>query len=324
METRSVTSTPTSETVLPSGIKMPVLVDGVPSLIGFSENGTELGKLDLMLWQYTQGLTTNVQAAQKNGGLLNDPIAISALNSITADIPQIAAAKAAASQLSSAINNTFGVGSVVGRVTTALFSGDPIGALKAAFSGRTWRYDQYQLATWYSYHVLGRDIGDTTHASDQLVIEACKWFIDRTGVFINGARLFAAFINPMDNDNHFTNRPGSPTEYMILVNNNPFVTIDPQRVNAAYQVFRTYFSDLTHPGPLGNWRNTIGVYDRELVQLAQQGYNNYYGNLAALKQASASGQTDFLNTVENTGSSNITIYITIAIVIIIFIILIAK
>jgi len=300
-------------------IHPPKLVNGVPSLDGFSEQGTKLGQLDLMLWQYTQGLIDNVQSARQSGGLLNNQQLVDVVGGITGDIEGAQEAAALAQKLKGAIDQTFGVGSVVGRFTDSIFSGDIIGAISGLLSGRTWRYDQYQLATNYSYHVLGKDIGDTTHASDELVIEACKWCIDRLGVFINGARTLYAFINPLK-DGLYTNRPGSPMEYMILVNENPFITIDQARVNAAYNVVRTYMPNVHVPG---NWKGTIGVYDRELVALAKQGYGNYYNNLAALKQEVASGNTGVLNSTESTGS-NVIVYVVIAIVIIFLIILIVR
>lgn len=313
-----IPSTSTASSSSSITIKPPVMVNGIPSLDGFSEKGTELGKLDTMLWEYTQGYTQNIQSAQNSGGLLNNSQLIGALNTITGPIPQLSVALQVAGKLKSVIDNAFGVGSTVGMFADSIFSGDLIGAVKSLFNGRTWRYDQYQLATIYSYHILGKDIGDTTHASDELVVEACKYFIDRLGVFINGARTLYAFINPLNNGIR-TGRQGSAMEYMILVNENPFITIDANRVNAAYQVVKTYMPDVDIPS---NWRGIIGVYDRELVSLAQQGYNNYYGNLAALKQQAASGDTSNLNSSSNTLTSNSFLYVIIAIVVIIIIIII--
>jgi len=307
---RDVTGNVIAPTIVP-----PTMVNGVPSLAGFPDNGTKLGELDVYLWQYTEGLVSNMAVAKKNGGLMNDGVLIGALQSITGPVPGLGTALTAAKQLQALVNTTFGEGSVAGRFLNAVFSGNlitnPIETIGQLFSGRTYRYDQYQLAVAYSYHVLGKDLADTNHASDALVIEACKWFIDRLGVFINGLDSLRTLV--VDK---------SAVEYMQRVNICPMITIDINRVNAALQVTGQYMPD---GGSIGNWAGTIGVYDKELVALAQQGYNDYYGNLNALKQESASGNTSFLNNVIGTSTGSKTVlYVAIAIVLIIIIIIISR
>lgn len=291
---------------------------GMPSLAGFSENGTELGKLDTMLWEYCEGVRQNLQIARQNNGVL-DPALQNVLAGVSKSIPGATQAIQLASKLKGLIDNTFGAGSVIGRMADVFFHGNvltnPLSVIKEAFSGRTYRFENYQLGTIYSFHVLGKDIGDTNHVTDALVIESAKYFIDRLGVFINSSTVLYALVDGLNGT------IGSAMTYMKLVNQNPFITTDPQRVNAALLVCQTYMPN--DNSVLGNWSQTIGVYDRELIALANQGYNNYGANLAALKQNASSGQTDFLNS-EISSSPNFIIYVIIAIVILFIIISIAR
>lgn len=260
------------------------------ALQGFSENGTALGELDKMLYQYCEGVYANMATARQNKGAL-DPVLQNVLASVTATVPGAAQAKAIAGVAYNELEKLVGVGSTLGMVGTALFKGNvisgPINAIKAVFNGRTYRYDQYQLAVAFSFHVLGKDIGDSNHASDDLVIAACKWFIDRLGVFINGATTLYALVDGLTPHGN-----GSVLKYTQLVNQNPFITTDLTRVQAALNVVHMYMPD-DNSTP-GNWSQTIGVYDKELVSLANQGYSNYQQNLNTIKQTIASGNDNIL------------------------------
>lgn len=125
--------------------------------------------------------------------------------------------------------------------------------------GRTYNTDQYWGAVFYKFYVLGQNVTDQNQVSDGDVLPALKWFIDRTGVFISGREHIIALTK-------------SPTTYMNYYGVNSDTTTDSTLVQAAYGVASQYWPQPGNfdPSLMGAWKNTIGVYDRGLIQLATQ------------------------------------------------------
>lgn len=168
-------------------------------------------------------------------------------------VPGAAQAMAIASAVAAQISSTFGPGSTLSRVVTALTSGNvltaPLNAIKALFSGRTFNTDSYLGAWDYYYHVVGVNRGDSTGIADSEVPEALKWFVTKLGIFISGRAHLAALRNGVD-------------QYMSLVNVSPYTTQDRVRVEYARQVLLTYMPICPSPNcGLGGWKNAVGVYD---------------------------------------------------------------
>ena len=260
---------------------------------------------------YTNGIAKNVLQAQQSNGKL-DAATAQILAAASQSIPGVAQAQQLAGVIVNQVDTTLGAGSKVGRVVTALTSGGnvltkPFSAMQALFSGRTYGYDQYQLAVAYWFHVVGKNVGDTNHASDADVLQACKWCIDKLGVYIDGADTLTALLH-------------GPQAYMALVKTHPYVTIDPARVQAACEVRQQYMpDDNTTPG---NWRNTQGVYDALLVNMVNKGYADTQQDLQAIRQQQSQGGTDIIPV--NYLKQNPLLLLLIGIVVILLIIKIVK
>ena len=258
---------------------------------------------------YTNGLAKNILTVQAGGKL--DANSAQILASVSKSIPGAAEAQQIAGVITNLVDTTLGSGSTAGRVLGALQGSNvltaPFNAMQALFSGRTYGYDQYQLAVAYWSHVVGKNVGDTNHASDADVLQACKWFIDKLGVYIDGADTLTALLH-------------GPQAYMALVRTHPYVTLDPVRVQAACEVRQQYMpDDSTTPG---NWRNAQGVYDSILVNMVNKGYADTQQDLQIIRQQQSQGSTDI--TPVNYLTQNPILLILVIVIVILLLIKILK
>lgn len=259
------------------------------------------------LKDYELGLIANIQQAQANKGLL-DPVSQSVLANVASSIPGAAQAQQLANTVYAGVVKATGVGSLPSRLVAAAFSGNiisaPINEIKAVFNGRTYNSDQYTGAAKYYYYVAGHNVGSTNNLSDSDVIPALKWFIDKTGVFISGQA-------------HIDALRHSASAYIALVNVNSYTTTDVNRVMAAVAVVQQYMPDNSI---LGYWAGTVGVYDAELIQLANEGYSNYSQNLQAVKQSASNTPNPVTQVSQAYSSPNILLVLLVIYIIIILII----
>lgn len=263
------------------------------------------------LKDYEVGLYSNIQTAKQNGGIL-DPVSMQVLQGAAQSVPGAAQAYQLANAAYNGLVQLTGTGSLPSRLAKAAFSGNvitnPINVLETIFNGRTFNTDNYLGASDYSFYVLGKDLGQSTNVPDSLVPVAMKWFIDKLGIFVSGR----AHINQLRN---------SVNAYISMVAQNPLTDTDVSRVTAARNVLLQY---MPSNNIAGYWANTVGVYDPELIQLAQQGYTNYQSDLQALKQQATGSTTpqaqQTLSTLQSVFSSSNNSGIIIVIIIIIAII----
>jgi hypothetical protein len=165
----------------------------------------------------------------------------------------LAALKAGAVEL----DKTFGVGAASSRILTDISNLNITGMISDIFNGRTYNTDQYWAGVYYQYYVLGNNITSIDYISDSMILPALKWFIDRAGVFISGRE-------------HIIGLTQSPTAYENYYGVNSDTTTDMTLVNAASLMAK---KNWPNPGNfsssmLGAWKNTVGVYDQQLVSLA--------------------------------------------------------
>jgi|SRR6266850_3649234 len=204
-------------------------------------------------------------------------------------VPGAAAALAFTSQLTNAVSNLFGGGSVLARVAQAASGGNvlttPLRIFKAVFGGRNYYLDKYWLYNDYTWHVLGYSSGDSDHVTDDQVPIAGQWFITKLGVFISSRTILGALWDGEDN-------------YMALHAGNPWITMDRVRVSLARQVMLRYGMNPHSPGVAGAWKNVQGVYDNQVT--------------AAIEKArisdpnAATDSSGVINTgLTNTGVSNL-------------------
>jgi hypothetical protein len=225
-----------------------------PAVIGSAAEDSLLSQV----LQYQQGLIGAMHQTQSTGAL--NIITSSVLQGVAiAVIPGAVIALAALKAGAVLLDNAFGVGSTSARLVTDLSNLNVVGIWNDIWNGRTYNTDQYWAAVYYKFYVLGQNVTEETHVSDGDVLPALKWFIDRTGVFISGREHIIALTK-------------SPTAYMNYHNVNGDTTTDSTLVQAAYLVASRYWPQ---PGNfdaslLGAWKNTIGVFDEGLVQIANQ------------------------------------------------------
>lgn len=204
---------------------------------------------------YSDGLSGSIGTTMKTGTFNQISEAVlttAAVWLIPGGVLALAALKAGAL----AFDNAFGVGAVSSRLLTDISNLNVVG-LWNDMMGRTYNTDQYWAAVYYQFYVEGKNVTEINHVGDSDVLPALKWFIDRTGVFISGREHIIALTQ-------------SPQAYMNYYGVNSDTTTDPTRVKAAYLVASKYWPQ---PGNfnaslLGAWKNTIGVYDQGLVQIA--------------------------------------------------------
>jgi hypothetical protein len=204
--------------------------------------------------------------AQGLSGAMQQSISTSSLNIITESVllgvatavfPAAVVALAALKAGAVLLDKTFGVGAASSRILTDISNLDIAGMFSAIFNGRTYNTDQYWAAVYYQYYVLGNNVTSIDYVSDGDVLPALKWFIDRAGVFISGRE-------------HIIGLCTSPTAYENYYGVNSDTTTDMTLVNAA-----SLMAQKNWPSPntfnanqLGSWKNTVGVYDQALINLA--------------------------------------------------------
>lgn len=205
---------------------------------------------------YAAGLTANINQT-KTTSVFNSVTEGILLGVAIAVIPGAVIALAALKAGAIALDKAFGVGAASSRIITDISNLNVTALYNDIFNGRTYQTDQYWAAVYYQFYVLGNNITDTNHVSDSDVPTALKWFVDRSGVFISGRE-------------HIIGLTQSPQGYEQYINVNPDTTHDMILVNAASLMAKKYWPN---PGNfsssmLGAWKNTIGVYDLGLVQIA--------------------------------------------------------
>lgn len=156
-----------------------------------------------------------------------------------------------------ALDKQFGIGAASSRILTDISNLNLTGLFNDIFNGRTYNTDQYWAGVYYQYYVLGNNITSIDFISDAMVLPALKWFIDRAGVFISGRE-------------HIIGLTQSATAYENYHNANSDTTTDMTLVAAASRMAQKNWPNPGTFGPamLGAWKNTIGVYDAQLVALA--------------------------------------------------------
>jgi hypothetical protein len=255
----------------------------LPMRVGDAE-----GDLLSAVKQYSDGLSNAMSVTTATQTL--NAISAGVLKSISASIPGLSQALAAVNAGQVALNNAFGPGSLAARLFSDISSNIimmPISLVNTIFNGRTYNTDQYWAAQYYKYYVLGQsNVTGINDVADSDVLPALKWFIDRLGVFISGREHIIALTK-------------SPQAYMDYFSVNADTTTDPVRVDAAYNVASQYFN--FNGGP-GSWANTVGVYDAQVVDIANatgesveqvaasQGYQGVYSSTAQ----GAAGQVNWM------------------------------
>lgn len=223
---------------------------------GCTMGSTESDYLDA-LQKFELGLYNSYSNLMKTGTIDGgiDTILRGAANSL---VPGAAAAQQFASTLAQQVSNTFGPGSALSRMASALSGSNVLTAipnvLKAAFGPRTFNTQSYYLAQDYSYHVLGKDAGSTDNVPDNAVPPAGMWFTMKTGIFIPGRNFLGALRDGVDN-------------YLNLISQNPRTTQDRVRVQLGRDVVINYMPNVLQ---LKNWANTQGVYDNAVTAAVEK------------------------------------------------------
>ena len=206
---------------------------------------------------YSQGLSGAIIQTQKTSlfNVISESVLLGVATAVLGPIALIglAALKAGAA----ALDKEFGVGSTSAMLLTDISNLNVTALVNTIFNGRTYNTDQYWAGVYYQNYVLGLNVTNETFVSDQDVLPALKWFIDRTGVFISGRQHIIALTQGV-------------SQYIAYHSANPDTTTDTTLVAAAVRVAKRYF---INPGSysastLKSWANTIGVYDQTLINLA--------------------------------------------------------
>jgi hypothetical protein len=205
---------------------------------------------------YASGLS-GAMTQTKSTNTLNIITESVLLGVATAVFPEAIVVLAALKAGAIALDKTFGVGAASSRIITDLSNLNISGMISDIFNGRTYNTDQYWAAVYYQYYVLGNNITDINYVSDADVLPALKWFIDRAGVFISGRE-------------HIIGLCTSATAYANYYGVNSDTTTDMTLVNAASLMAK---SNWPNPGTFGGnmmgaWKNTAGVYDQALINIA--------------------------------------------------------
>jgi len=204
--------------------------------------------------------------AQGLSGAMQQTVSTSTLNIITESVllgvatavfPAAVVVLAALKAGAIALDKAYGVGAPVSRVLTDISNLNISGMISDIFNGRTYDTDQYWAAVYYQFYVLGNNVTSIDYVSDSDVLPALKWFIDRAGVFISGRE-------------HIIGLCTSPTAYENYYSVNSDTTTDMTLVTAASSM-----AQINWPSPntfnanqLGSWKNTRGVYDQQLINIA--------------------------------------------------------
>lgn len=220
-------------------------------------------KLNTMIMQYADGVTNAYQVSVQTNTI--NTITTLVLSSAAFAVPGLGEALILLKGASILVNDAFGVGSAAARVLQDITSFNPVGLVNDLFNGRTYQYQVYWLAAMYNYYVLGNNKTNQNQMKDGDVWPALKWFIDRTGVYISGTELLQALTISTD-------------KYLSYYGVNKSITTDRARVDAAVKVAQQWKQGMPiNPGDNGNnwlpqykgaWANTIGVFDQQLVNIA--------------------------------------------------------
>jgi hypothetical protein len=211
------------------------------------------------LEEYTLGLTQAVQVSQSSGTI--NTITQGVVQTASALIPGVSLALGILKAVGTEVSNIFGVGSTAARlvadVTNNLLMA-PVAIVETLLSpgSRTFESDQYYGAAYYYYYVQGQAKykNAPSQVADTQVPVALKWFIDRLGVFISGREHIEALVQ------------GS-AQYLALHSVNAYTTTDPTAVANAVAVAQQYFN---FNGNAGSWAGTVGVYDVQLIEIANE------------------------------------------------------
>ena len=232
-------------------------VGAMAGIGGASIGSTAENSLLANVASYAQGLSGAITQTQSTSlfNIITESIILGVATAVLGPLAVlgVAALKAGAQ----ALDKEFGVGSTAAMLLTDISNLNITSLVNTIFNGRTYNTDQYWAGVYYQNYVLGNNITDETFVSDQDVLPALKWFIDRTGVFISGREHIIALTQ-------------SATAYMNYHSVNPDTTTDSTLVAAAVVVAKRYFMN---PGTysaatLKSWANTVGVYDPALINLA--------------------------------------------------------
>lgn len=210
------------------------------------------------LKSYADGLSGYIAAAHTNGTF--NQVAEGVLMAVAVvAIPGAALALAALKAGAIALDKEFGVGAASSRILTDISNLNISGLINDIFSGRTYQSDQYWAGVYYKFYVLGQNVTDPNFVSDSDVLPALKWFIDKSGVYISGREHIIALTQ-------------GPQQYSGLHAVNGDTTTDGTLVNAASLMAKKFWPAPGNfdPSLRGAWKNTVGVYDLGLVQLANQ------------------------------------------------------
>lgn len=218
--------------------------------------GSAEGDLLTQIKQYADGVNSAMQVTTANQ--IFNSISAGVLQSAGKDIPGVAQAVQIVQAGGKVISNAFGPGSLAAQLYNDLGQNIltmPVALVNTLFNGRTYNTDQYWMAQYHQYYVLGNaKATGINQVSDAMVIPAAKWFIDRLNVFVSGREHIIAL----------TQSAAAYTKYYAV---NADTTTDMNRVIPAVRVAQTYFN--FNGGP-GSWAGTVGVFDPALVALAQQ------------------------------------------------------
>lgn len=217
------------------------------------------------LLEYQQGVLDAVHVSLSTGTL--NSITSSVLKGAAAAIPGVNALFGALQLAGKLTSNIFGAGSAGARIVNDFSNFNFVGLFNDVFKGRTYNTDQYWGAAFYYFYVEGRDITNQDQVTDDMVIPALRWFIDRTGVFISGRQHIMALINGVQ-------------QYISYSKVNGDTTTDTALVVPAVAVAQKYWLLPTRtpspdyatfdPSLRGTWSKTVGVFDGPLAGVAQQ------------------------------------------------------
>lgn len=233
----------------------------VGAIGGYGAGGSAIGStaensLLADVASYANGLSGAITQTKKTSQL--NIITESVLLGVaTAVFPEAIVVLAALKAGAVVLDKAFGVGAASSRILTDISNLDIAGMISDIFNGRTYNTDQYWAAVYYQYYVLGNNITDINHVADSDVLPALKWFIDRAGVFISGRE-------------HIIGLTQSANGYEQYSSVNSDTTTDMTLVNAASLMAK---NNWPNPGNfaanmLGAWKNTAGVYDQQLINIA--------------------------------------------------------
>lgn len=239
-------------------------------------NATGQALLDA-LKQYELGLVSSISTTVKTG--LMDQLSATVGKMVSSYIPGAAACVAVAAGVLKELGTLAGGGpySTISRVGNDVSKMDIYAIYKDLFTGRTYGEDTYWGAVYYYRYVMSQNVNNQNQMSDQSLVPAMQWLMNKLGVFISG-------------NEHLVYLNESVDKYISLHGVNSYTTTDRTRVQNAYNVMKSWMPYIeanptanTYPGPPGAWANAVGVYDNILVGLVN-GSSAYQAALQNAKQ----------------------------------------